>query len=235
MPVYLLNESLVFPHPNHADPNGLLAVGGDLSVERLLLAYRNGIFPWYSEGDPIMWFSPDPRLVLAPSNLYVSKKLRKLIRAKTFEVRCDNSFKEVINLCAKTSRNGQDGTWITDDMIDAYIKLHEEGYVHSVETYHEGRLVGGLYGVSLGGAFFGESMFYLMSNASKVALYYLVQKLKRWDFDFIDSQVPNDHMKRMGGTAISKEKFLLMLGNTLQKKTIRGSWDDMPALKKDRM
>lgn len=235
MPVYLLNESLVFPHPMNAEPSGLLAVGGDLSVERLLLAYRNGIFPWYSEGDPIMWFSPDPRLVLSLSDLHVSKKLRKLIRSNTFEVRCDNSFKEVITLCANTSRNEQQGTWITDDMIDAYVKLHQEGYAHSVETYHDGRLVGGLYGVSLGGAFFGESMFYLMSNASKVALYYLVQKLKRWDFDFIDSQVPNEHMKRMGGREIARETFLLKLGNALQKNTVRGSWDSMPALKKDRL
>ena len=235
MPVYLLNESLVFPHPMNAEPSGLLAVGGDLSVERLLLAYRNGIFPWYSEGDPIMWFSPDPRLVLALSDLYVSTKLRKLIRANTFDVRYDNSFEEVIALCAHTSRNGQDGTWITDDMIDAYIKMHQEGYAHSVETYCEGRLVGGLYGVSLGGAFFGESMFHLMSDTSKVALYYLVQKLRQWGFDFIDSQVPNDHMKRMGGREISRETFLVKLDDTLNKKTVRGSWDDMPALKKDRL
>ncbi|MEQ9620187.1 MAG: leucyl/phenylalanyl-tRNA--protein transferase [Deltaproteobacteria bacterium] len=235
MPVYLLNESLIFPHPMNAEPGGLLAVGGDLSVERLLLAYRNGIFPWYSEGDPIMWFSPDPRLVLALSDLYVSTKLRKLIRANTFDVRYDNSFEEVITLCANASRKGQDGTWITDDMIDAYIELHQEGYAHSVETYYEGRLVGGLYGLSLGGAFFGESMFHLMSDSSKVALYYLVRKLRKWDFDFIDSQVSNDHMKRMGGREISRETFLLKLGDALDKKTIKGSWDDAPALRKDRL
>lgn len=235
MPVYLLNESLVFPHPMNAEPGGLLAVGGDLSVERLLLAYRNGIFPWYSEGDPIMWFSPDPRLVLALSDLYVSKKLKKLIRAETFNVRYDNSFEEVVTCCSKTSRKGQDGTWITDDVIDAYIRLHQEGYAHSVETYYEGRLVGGLYGVSLGGAFFGESMFYRMSDSSKVALYYLVEKLRKWDFDFVDSQVPNDHMKRMGGREISREVFLLKLGDALNKETVRGSWDETHALKKDRL
>lgn len=235
MPVYLLNESLVFPHPEYAEPSGLLAVGGDLGVERLLLAYRKGIFPWYSEGDPIMWFSPDPRLVLKLPDLYVSRKLRKVIRSNMFEVRFDTSFPEIITLCSRTDRKGQDGTWITGDMIDAYIGLHREGYAHSVETFYEGRLAGGLYGVSLGGAFFGESMFHMVSDASKVALYHLVDRLKKWDFDFIDSQVPNNHMKRMGGREIDRGSFLVMLGDALKKETKKGSWEYEISPKRDRL
>lgn len=235
MPVYLLDDSMVFPHPANAEPNGLLAVGGDLSAERLLLAYRNGIFPWYSEGDPIMWFSPDPRLVLKLSELYVSRKLRKAIRSNIFDVRFDKSFSEVISLCSRTRRKGQEGTWITEDMIEAYINLHREGYAHSVETYCEGRLAGGLYGVSLGGAFFGESMFHTVSDASKVALYHLVEALKGRGFDFVDSQVPNDHMKRMGGKEIDRESFLVMLGCALDKETLRGSWENEFVLKRDKL
>ena len=224
MTVYLLGDSLEFPHPMCAEPNGLLAVGGDLSVDRLLLAYKNGIFPWYSKGDPIMWFSPDPRLVLFLDDLNVSKKLKKFIRSKIFEVKFDTSFHDVITRCAETDRRGQDGTWITDDMVKAYVKLHEEGYAHSVETFHDGNLVGGLYGVSLGGAFFGESMFFDMSNASKVALYFLVERLRSWDFDFIDSQVPNDHMKGLGGKELDRVEFLQILEDSLGKKTKLGNW-----------
>jgi len=224
MTVYLLDDSLVFPHPISAEPNGLLAVGGDLSVDRLLLAYKNGIFPWYSEGDPIMWFSPDPRLVLFLDDLYVSSKLKKIIRSNIFEVGFDTLFHDVIIRCAETDRGGQDGTWITDEMVKAYIKLHEEGYAHSVEIFHDGNLVGGLYGVSLGGAFFGESMFFEMSNASKVAMYFLVERLRSWDFDFIDSQVPNDHMKGLGGKELERGEFLKMLESSLGKKTILGNW-----------
>ena len=224
MTVYLLDDSLRFPPPMSAEPNGLLAVGGDLSVDRLLLAYRSGIFPWYSEGDPIMWFSPDPRLVLFLDDLYVSSKLKKIIRSNIFEVRFDTSFHDVIRRCAENDRRGQDGTWITDDMVKAYVKLHEEGYAHSVETFHGGNLVGGLYGISLGGAFFGESMFFEMANASKVALYHLVERLRSWDFDFIDSQVPNDHMKGLGGTELERGEFLRRLESSLGKKTRLGNW-----------
>lgn len=227
MTVYLLNDSLIFPHPENAEPNGLLAVGGDLSEERLLLAYRNGIFPWYSEGDPIMWFSPDPRLVIFLDDLYVSTKLKKTIRSNAYEVKFDSRFEEVIKRCSKTDRRGQDGTWITDEMIDAYIGLHKSGYAHSVEAFQEGELVGGLYGVSLGGAFFGESMFFEASNASKVALYHLVEKLKSWNFDFIDSQVPNDHMKSMGGKELGRGEFLELLENSLSKQTKLGRWDQI--------
>ena len=224
MTVYLLDDSLIFPYPENAEPNGLLAVGGDLSSERLLLAYRNGIFPWYSQGDPIMWFSPDPRLIIFLDQLYVSTKLKKTIRSNTYEVKFDSRFEEVIKKCSKTDRRAQDGTWITDEMIDAYIDLHKMGYAHSVETYQEGELVGGLYGVSLGGAFFGESMFFEASNASKVALYYLVEKLKSWNFDFIDSQVPNDHMISMGGRELPRVEFLKLLEDSLSKQTKSGSW-----------
>lgn len=224
MTVYLLDDSLVFPHPDNAEPNGLLALGGDLRLERLLLAYKSGIFPWYSEGDPILWFSPDPRLVIFLDEFYVSTKLRKIIRSNIFEVRFDACFEEVIKRCSEKDRRGQDGTWITEDMINAYMELHQQGYAHSVETFHEGKLVGGLYGVSLGGAFFGESMFFEMSNASKVALYYLVEKLKSWNFDFIDSQVPNDHMKAMGGKELARGEFLDILENSLMKETKIGNW-----------
>ncbi len=224
MTVYLLDDSLIFPHPENAEPNGLLAVGGDLRSERLLLAYRNGIFPWYSEGDPIMWFSPDPRLVIFLDGLYISTKLKKVIRSNTYEVRFDTQFEDVIRRCSKTYRRGQEGTWITDEMIDAYIDLHKSGYAHSVETFQDGELVGGLYGVSLGSAFFGESMFFEASNASKVALYYLVEKLKSWNFDFIDSQVPNDHMKSMGGKELTRVEFMCILENSLSKQTKLGNW-----------
>lgn len=224
MAVYLLDDTLVFPDPMTAEETGLLAIGGDLSVERLLLAYKSGIFPWFSEGDPLMWFSPDPRLIIFLDNLHVSSKLRKVIRSDLYEVRFDTSFVEVIKNCAITGRRGQDGTWITDDMIRAYIRLHEKGYAHSAETFYNGRLVGGLYGVSMGGVFFGESMFFEMSNASKVALYYLVEKLKSWNFDFIDSQVPNDHMKRMGGKEVKRSDFLNLLCDSLQKETKQGKW-----------
>ncbi len=224
MPIFSLDNSLIFPHPKYAEPNGLLAIGGDLRVERLLLAYRNGIFPWFSGEDPILWFSPDPRLVLIPDQFKLSSSLRKVIKSNTFEVRFDTCFPQVIVNCAKTERKGQDGTWITSDMIEAYIKLHREGYAHSVETFHEDRLVGGLYGVSLGGAFFGESMFHIMSNASKVALYHLVERLRSWDFDLIDSQVPTEYLKSFGAKEIDRDPFLKMLKQALNKKTIKGKW-----------
>jgi leucyl/phenylalanyl-tRNA--protein transferase len=219
----------------NAEPSGILAVGGDLSVQRLLLAYSNGIFPWFSEGDPILWFSPDPRMIIEPDDLYVSRRLRKVINSEKYEVRFDHDFEQVITLCSRTERKGQDGTWITEDMIEAYVTLHHEGYAHSVETYYEDRLVGGLYGVSLGAAFFGESMFHLMSDASKVALYHLAERLKSWEFDFIDSQVPNDHMRRMGGREIDRNIFLEMLDRALTKETITGSWESESVLKRSRL
>lgn len=222
--IFLLSDDVIFPDPKLADAHGLLAIGGDLSAERLLLAYENGIFPWYSEDQPILWFSPDPRLVLFPAKIIVSRSLKKTINKKVFDIRFDSNFEEVIVECSKIERKDQDGTWITNDMIDAYIDLHNQGYAHSVEAYFEGSLVGGLYGVSLGGAFFGESMFHTMTDASKVALYYLVDKLKDWDFDFIDSQVVTEHMKNLGAEEITRTKYLELLKNTLKKKAKIGMW-----------
>lgn len=224
MPVYLLDSSLIFPHPNLAEEDGLLAIGGDLSKERLLLAYRSGIFPWYSEGYPIMWFSPDPRLIIELGGVHVSKRLMKTIRSGAFEVRFDTAFEEVMRLCAETDRKGQTGTWITGDMLRAYADLHHDGYAHSVETYQDGELVGGLYGLSLGGVFFGESMFHTVRDASKVALYHLDKFLVANDFDFIDSQVPNSHMRSLGGKEVSRDEFLSRLAKSLEKKTLRGRW-----------
>ncbi len=224
MPVYFLDDSLVFPHPNLSEPTGLLAVGGDLRIERLLLAYENGIFPWYSEGDPILWFSPDPRLILMPHQLKVSRSLGRVIKSDKFKVKFDTCFEDVIYRCAKIRRKNQDGTWITNEMVDAYVELHEEGFAHSAETFYKGELVGGLYGVSLGAAFFGESMFHLSNSASKVALYYLVQRLESWGFDFIDSQIPTNHMKSLGAKEIDRERFLKMLKQAMIKNTKRGKW-----------
>lgn len=207
MPVYRLSDELMFPHPSLADPSGLLAVGGDLSPERLLLAYAHGIFPWYSPEDPILWWSPDPRLILLPAELKISRSLRRTLKKKVFTVTLDGAFGEVIRACA----NARPQTWITGEMMEAYEKLHEMGFAHSVETYFEDRLVGGLYGISLGRAFCGESMFSLVSDASKVALVALADYLRRLDFQFIDCQVPTDHLKSLGAKEIPREKFLALL------------------------
>lgn len=224
MTVYFLDSEIRFPDPSEAEPGGLLAVGGDLSPERLLLAYENGIFPWYSEGDPILWFSPDPRMVFLPGDFRFSKTLLKTVSSGKFSVRVDTDFAAVIENCARVGRKGQSGTWITEEMKAAYGKLHELGYAHSFETYLEGMLVGGLYGVSLGGAFFGESMFHLETDASKAALFHLARKCREFGFDFIDSQVPTDHMRTLGGREISRKEFLLALESSLGKKTLRGRW-----------
>lgn len=221
-----MSDELVFPDARQADAHGLLAIGGDLSFERLILAYKNGIFPWYSEDDPILWFSPDPRLILFPDKLRVSKSLEKTIKKKVFKILFDTNFETVITSCAEIKRRNQDSTWITDDMINAYINLHQKGYAHSVETYYNDQLVGGLYGVSLGGAFFGESMFHNLADASKVALYYLVQKLGKWDFDFIDSQVTTEHLMSLGAEEIPRDNYLQLLNITLSKKTKTGLWNN---------
>jgi len=230
MPVYLLDSSISFPAPDMAEDDGLLAIGGDLSKERLLLAYESGIFPWYSEGYPIMWFSPDPRLIFELGGLHISKSLMKTIKSGVFEVRFDTAFEEVMRLCAVAARKGQEGTWITGDMLEAYAGLHREGYAHSVEIYRGEELVGGLYGVSLGGVFFGESMFHRERDASKVALYHLDRFLASNDFDFIDSQVPNSHMKSLGGKEIPRDEFLSRLERSLEKKTLRGRWRYEPEM-----
>jgi len=225
MTVYFLDSRIRFPDPSEAEPGGLLAVGGDLSPERLLLAYQNGIFPWYGEGDPILWFSSDPRMVFFPGDFKFSKTLLKTASSGKFSVRADTDFAAVVENCAQVSRKGQSGTWITEEMKAAYGKLHELGYAHSFETYREGELVGGLYGVSLGGAFFGESMFHLETDASKVALFHLARKCWESGFDFIDSQVPTDHMRTLGGREISRKEFLSALESSLGKETLRGRWE----------
>jgi len=224
MPVFQLPDEILFPDPSLAEPDGLLAVGGDLGPERLLTAYANGIFPWYSEHEPILWWSPDPRLVLFPQKLIVSRSLQQKIKKNVFSVRMDSNFEQVISACAETERRHEDGTWITDEMKIAYIELHRKGFAHSVETYFNGKLVGGLYGVSLGKAFFGESMFHTMTDASKVALYYLVEKAKEFGFIFIDSQVETTHMVSMGAELISRKKYLKLLTEAIHFPSQQGKW-----------
>ena len=199
-------------------------MGGDLSEKRLLLAYRQGIFPWFSDEDPIVWWSPDPRLVLLPDEIRVSKSLKKIIKKGIFHVTMDTAFDQVINSCAQVRIQKREGTWIIKEMVDAYVKLHESGYAHSVEAWYEGALAGGLYGVSLGKCFFGESMFYTESNASKIALYVLVEKLKSWNFHFIDAQQKTSHIKSMGANAIPRKKFIKLLEKALTFETHTGKW-----------
>jgi len=214
-----------FPDPRTADADGLLAAGADLSVTALLTAYSKGIFPWYDDNSPILWWSPDPRLVLFPQQFRTTNSLRQRIRNGGFEVTVDTCFPEVIEQCAGVKRTEQNGTWITRDMMNAYKTLHREGVAHSFETHKEGKLVGGLYGVSLGKAFFGESMFHLVSDASKIALFSLVDWCLRNDFHFIDAQQSTSHMKSMGAEEISRDAFLDKLDTALQFPTIQGKWD----------
>ena len=224
MPVYLLPDELVFPSPQLAREEGLLAVGGDLSQERLLLAYRMGIFPWYTEDEPIMWWSPDPRLVLYPSQLKVSRSLKKTIKKQIFRLTVDESFESVIKACAHSRTKADEGTWIVGEMIAAYCRLHESGLAHSVEVWQNGSLVGGLYGVSLGRCFFGESMFTLISNASKVALVTLVQHLQAMEFHFIDCQISTPHLLSFGAQEIPRTQFLKELEQALKSPTLKGKW-----------
>ncbi len=224
MPVYLLSDNLIFPSPQLAPQEGLLAVGGDLSQERLLLAYRMGIFPWYSKDEPIMWWSPDPRLVLYPSELKVSKSLNNTIKKRPFQVTVDQAFESVIKACAQSRTRMQEGTWIVNDMIAAYCNLHESGLAHSVETWQAGKLTGGLYGVSLGKCFFGESMFTRTSNASKVAFVALVELLKTLNFNLIDCQVTTAHLLSFGAREIPRTRFLKELEKSLESTTIKNKW-----------
>ncbi|MFN2425964.1 MAG: leucyl/phenylalanyl-tRNA--protein transferase [Candidatus Binatia bacterium] len=224
MTVYRLGKTLAFPPPEEAEPSGLLAVGGDLEPDRLLLAYAMGIFPWYTDDTPILWFSPDPRGVLHPASLIVHRSLARRIRSQHFEVTLDQAFGDVIRGCAAAPRDGQLGTWITDDMIRAYEALFALGFAHSVETWRDGVLVGGLYGVSIGHAFFGESMFSRQRDASKVALVHLARQLALWSFELIDCQVRNDHLASLGAEQWKRERFLECLARCLQGSTRRGPW-----------
>ena len=214
---------LPFPDPRGADPRGLLAWGGDLSAERLVSAYASGVFPWFDE-PPILWFSPDPRMVLSPSDLHVGRSLRRRLASREYTVRFDHDFESVIRACAETPRPDQDGTWIGAEMIDAYCELHRLGLAHSAEAYFEGALVGGCYGVSLGRAFFGESMFAWRSDASKVAFVELVRQLEVWGFAFVDCQLHTDHLARFGAVEWARDEFLAALARALEGPTRRGAW-----------
>ena len=225
MPVYQIPDELVFPDPDLAEEDGLLGVGGDLKPERLLLAYRNGIFPWFSKGEPIMWWSPEPRCVLYPENLKVSTSLRQALRKGGYEVRFDTCFTDVIRHCAATKRKGQRGTWITKEMVEAYIRLHELGYAHSTEVFMGGELAGGLYGVAIGMTYSGESMFHLRPEASKIALYHLVQRLKDWKFPLIDCQVTNPHLLSLGAEEMPRKEFLKQVKKNREKKGHLGKWE----------
>lgn len=224
MTVFRLDERLAFPPPERADPSGLLAVGGDLGPERLLLAYSRGIFPWYEEGLPILWHSPDPRMVLLAPELHVSRSLRRTLARGRFEVRLDTAFDEVVAACAEAPRAGQDGTWITGDMRAAYGELHRLGFAHSAESWLEGRLVGGLYGVSLGAAFFGESMFAREPDASKVAFVTLVRQIAAWGIPLVDCQVHTTHLASLGAYEVSRPRFLAALRRALRRPTRPGPW-----------
>ncbi len=206
-----------------AEPNGLLAAGADLSVPRLLEAYANGIFPWYGEGQPLLWWSPDPRMVLFPPELRISRSLRKRIARRDYEVRADTACEEVIRACA-APRAGQDGTWITEDMIAAYTALHVEGHAHSVETWIGGALAGGLYGVALGRMFYGESMFTRAPDASKIALAHLVRQLGRWGYGMIDCQMKTAHLARFGAREIPRREFMRKLATLVNYPQPAGRW-----------
>ncbi len=224
MAVYYLPEEPFFPPVDEAEPNGLVAIGGDLSVERLLQAYSSGIFPWFMEEDTVFWFSPDPRMILFPDQVKTSDSLMRIIRSNRFKVTFDTLFDQVIRRCASAARPGQDGTWISQEFIDAYIALHQKGFAHSVEVCYQDELVGGLYGVSLGAAFFGESMFYSASNASKVAFHALVERCRQSGFSFIDCQMETSHLLRLGAKLLLRKTYLEMLEDAMRKSTYKGSW-----------
>ncbi|MDX1649734.1 MAG: leucyl/phenylalanyl-tRNA--protein transferase [Myxococcota bacterium] len=223
MTVYRLGPEPVFPPTSEAGPSGLLAVGGDLAPERLLQAYARGIFPWYEE-PPILWFSPAPRAALVPRDLHLPRRLARTLRQGRFVLSLDRAFEEVVRACAGVGRRGQRGTWITDAMREAYGRLHELGFAHSCEAWRDGRLVGGLYGVSLGGAFFGESMFHVERDASKAALVTLVRQLDAWGFTLFDGQLPTPHLARFGFTPWPRARFEAALARALEAPTRRGRW-----------
>lgn len=224
MPVYRLDDRLVFPPPHLADDSGILAIGGDLRPERLLLAYSHGIFPWYERGEPILWHSPDPRMVLLADRLRVPRSLAKAVRKASFRLTLDTAFPRVIEACATTKRRGQRDTWITPAMMRAYTDLHRQGVAHSVEAWEGDTLAGGLYGVCLGGAFFGESMFTRVPDASKVAFVALVRQLERWGISLVDCQVHTDHLSRFGAEQWPRQQFLAALKKALARPTRMGPW-----------
>ncbi|USQ12539.1 leucyl/phenylalanyl-tRNA--protein transferase [Legionella lytica] len=217
-----LNEDFVFPDPETSDKQGLLLIGGDLNPKRILQAYSQGVFPWYGPGSPVLWWSPNPRLIVRPSAFKVSHSLQKSLK-KPFRITVDTAFPEVIRSCA-TSSERMDNTWIVNDMIEAYTQIHAMGYAHSFEVWLDDELVGGLYGISLGRAFFGESMFHKVTDASKIAFYYLCQTMNQWRFDFIDCQLPSPHLLSLGAEVISRTDFMRLLNDTLEYPSMQGIW-----------
>jgi len=219
-----LDESLEFPSPETAliEPDGLLAAGGDLSTKRLIEAYKQGIFPWYSDDQPILWWSPDPRCVLKPEQAYTSKSLKKHIRKTKPQLTFDSAFEDVIHHC--TRLNSNEGTWITKEMEEAYIELHQQGIAHSVEVWENNELIGGLYGLAIGRCFFGESMFSLKPNSSKVAFTSLCAQLHQWDYSLVDCQVENPHLLSLGANCIGRTDFLTILRNNINRKPRQHKW-----------
>ena len=222
MTIFRLTCDITFPPVELSQSDGLLAIGGDLRAERILKAYSQGIFPWYNEDSPILWWSPDPRLILIPDQMRISRSLRQLIKKNKFRVTIDTAFEQVIKNCAKSNHRDEDGTWILPEMVQAYINLFRLGYAHSVESWLDDRLVGGLYGISLGGVFFGESMFYYESGASKVAFVYLVNRLIEWGFTLIDCQVSTDYLKDFGAIEIPRPDFIALLNSALYAQSSEG-------------
>lgn len=216
MPYLLKSDSLKFPSPVKSDPSGLLAIGGDLSPERLISAYSNGIFPWYSKGEPILWWSPDPRFVLFPEQLKVSRSMKKILERQLFEIRFNTAFESVIQNCSEVERAGQDGTWITEEMVRAYCKLHKMGIAQSAEAYQNNELAGGMYGVRLGNCFFGESMFSKVSNASKAAFISFVRNFQAEGGVIIDCQVHTEHLESLGAQMIPRKEFLQIIAQHTQ-------------------
>lgn len=225
--MYLLSdEHYRFPLPDNADENGLLAIGGDLAPERILTGYRQGIFPWFNEDEPILWWCPDPRFVLYPGELHIPKSMRPILNGRKFRITYDREFRKVITGCRQPRENRTD-TWITDDMLEAYCRLHEMGFAHSVEVWKEDELAGGLYGVALGRVFSGESMFSDVPNASKAGFISLVIQLRKHHFGMIDCQLPTDHLRRFGAKEIPRKRFLNELFKRLQEHDLKGNWGEL--------
>ena len=224
MPVFLSTKSAGFPPLRLSSAEGLLAVGGDLSRERLISAYASGIFPWYDEDSPILWWSPPERCMLRPEEVHIPRSLRRTLNSRRFSITLDTAFEEVIRSCARAPRLGQGGTWIVPEMVTAYSDLHEAGYAHSVEAWEDGELAGGLYGVSLGKAFFGESMFFRKPEASKTAFVWLARLLREWGFALIDCQQVTENLVRFGAYAVSRKDFLRCLASALSIQVAPGKW-----------
>jgi leucyl/phenylalanyl-tRNA--protein transferase len=235
MPVYALTDDFRFPPASHAEPDGLLAVGGDLKPQRLLNAYCNGIFPWYSAGDPILWYAPDPRLVVFPEKLVVHKSMRPILRSGRFTITYDTAFREVMEHCATQVRHGQDGTWIQPETIAAFSELHRMGFAHSVEVWEAGKLVGGLYGLALGRTFCGESMFARVSNASKVGFIHLVSGLQALGFQMIDCQQSTAHLASLGGVEIPLSEFIRRMHASLDFPPLEQHWNEIPELRSPKL